>query len=133
MAKEIPDPLPDSAPLEGADRRKSERIPLVLRVDYSTVDDFFSEFTANINEGGIFIETAEQHPTDTAVALHFQLPGSEEPLQVTGRVVWTSPGEPGQEPGIGIVFEDLDQRARERIDRLVRSLRIESAPSPTDP
>jgi uncharacterized protein (TIGR02266 family) len=133
MAKQIPDPLPDSAPLEGADRRKSERIPLVLRVDYSTVDDFFSEFTANINEGGIFIETTEQHPADTAVALHFQLPGSEEPLQVTGRVVWNSPGEPGQKLGIGIVFEDLDQRARERIDRLVRSLRVESAPSPTDP
>ena len=133
MAKQSPNPFPDAAPLEGADRRKSERIPVILRVDYSTVDDFFSEFTANINEGGIFIETAEQHPADTTVALHFQLPGSEEPLQVTGRVVWNSPGEPGQQPGIGIVFEDLDQRARERIDRLVRSLRVESAPSPADP
>jgi uncharacterized protein (TIGR02266 family) len=133
MTKEIADTFPDSAPLEGADRRKSERIPVVLRVDYSTVDDFFSEFTANINEGGIFIETAERHAADTTVALHFQLPGSEEPLQVTGRVVWNSPGEPGQQPGIGIVFEDLDQRARERIDGLVRSLRVESAPSPEDP
>ena len=133
MSKASTDALPEAAPLEGVDRRKSERIPVVVRVDYSTVDDFFSEFTANVNEGGIFIETEERHPPDTLVSLQFSLPGSSEPLQVTGRVVWSTPGGPDQNPGIGIEFEDLDQRARQRIDELVRSLRVESAPPAPGP
>lgn len=131
MAKTNVNPSPAAA-LEDIERRKSKRVPVVVRVDCSTVDAFFSEFTANINEGGIFIETAELHPADTEVSLQFQLPGSAEPLQVAGRVVWSTPGGRDQEPGVGIVFEDLDQRARARIDQLVRSLRVESTLRPRD-
>ncbi|HKE11487.1 MAG TPA: PilZ domain-containing protein, partial [Myxococcota bacterium] len=60
------DPLP-----EDAEKRRSERTPLVVRVDYTTVDAFFSEFTANINEGGLFIETETPPPSGTAVLLNF--------------------------------------------------------------
>ena len=40
-----------------AERRKSERTDLVVRVDYQTVDELFSEFARNINEGGLFVES----------------------------------------------------------------------------
>ena len=39
------------------DRRRSARAELTVRIDYSTVDEIFSEFTRDINEGGLFIET----------------------------------------------------------------------------
>ena len=111
-----------------AEKRRSERTPLVVRVDYTTVDAFFSEFTANINEGGLFIETENPPPSGTAVLLKFKLPGEEEPIRVHGRVVWITAQGGAESPGMGIEFEHLDRTARARIDQVVRNLRRDSAP-----
>jgi DNA repair protein RadC len=112
-------------PLEGPmlDRRKSERTELVVRVDYQTVDELFSDFARNINEGGIFVETAKPHPLGTQVDLQFTLPGSEEPVRVKGIVVHVSEGGSGEPPGLGIEFENLDGPTCQRINSLVRKLR----------
>ncbi len=116
-------------PTTDYDRRKSDRADLVVRVDYYTVDELFSEFARNINEGGLFVETDTPHPIGTEVHLQFHVPGAEEPLRVVGRVVRTS-GEDRNEPnGIGIEFDDLDRQARQRINQLVRSLRTGSTQS----
>jgi len=109
----------------GVERRRSSRVDLVVRVDYKTVDELFSEFARNINEGGLFVETETPHPPGTAVWLQFRIPGSDEPLDVEGRVVWTQDGGPGEPPGMGIEFDDLDRQARERINQLVRRLRAD--------
>lgn len=105
------------------ERRRSPRSPLVVRVAYSTVDALFSEFTRNVNEGGLFIETEAPPPTDTRVALQFQLPGSEEPIQAHGRVAWIRPASAEGPAGMGVEFEQLGSDARGRIDLLVRRLR----------
>jgi len=110
-----------------AERRRSERTAFVVRVDYGTVDSFFSEFTADVNEGGLFIETETLQPTGTAVVLQFRIPGSESPIKVRGRVVWTSADRPTEIPGMGIEFENLDSRARAKIDDVVRRLRARSS------
>ncbi len=111
------------------DRRKSERADLVVRVAYHTVDELFSEFARNINEGGLFVETETPHPVGTEVSLQFKIPGSDEPLQVMGRVARTTGGGSGESPGIGIEFDDLDGQARQRINQLVRRLRTDATRS----
>jgi type IV pilus assembly protein PilZ len=108
------------------DRRKSERANLVVRVVYRTVDELFSEFARNINEGGLFVETETPHPVGTEVSLQFKIPGSDEPLHVVGRVAHKTSGGQGEPPGIGIVFDDLDSQARQRINQLVRRLRTDA-------
>ena len=105
------------------ERRRAERADLVVRVDYQTVDEFFSEFARNINEGGLFVESETPHPLGTRVDLQFQLPGSDEPVQVSGTVVRTSSGSGSEPPGMGIEFDDLDSQTRQRVDELVRRLR----------
>jgi type IV pilus assembly protein PilZ len=105
------------------ERRKSQRAELVVRVDYQTVDELFSDFARNINEGGIFVETETPPERGTSVDLQFRLPGEEEPVRVRGTVVRVSRGEGGDPPGMGIEFGDLDAATRERINGLVRSLR----------
>jgi len=120
----------DDERLSDSEKRRSERTPLVVRVDYTTVDSFFSEFTANINEGGLFIETESPPPAGTAVLLNFKLPGEEEPLRVRGRVVWTAAPGGAESTGMGIEFENLDRVARARIDQVVRNLRRDSRPGP---
>jgi len=117
-----PEPL-DAVIETEVERRRSPRSLLVVRVAYSTVDALFSEFSRNINEGGLFIETETPPPTDTRVALQFELPGSEEPIQARGRVAWIRPASAEGPAGMGVEFEHLGSDARRHIDALVRRLR----------
>jgi type IV pilus assembly protein PilZ len=106
------------------DRRRTERVELMVRVDYKTVDELFSEFARNINEGGMFVETDTPPEPGSPVALQFRIPGSEEPIAVMGRVVRTTEGDRDEPPGMGIEFDNLDAQSRELINQLVRGLRV---------
>ncbi len=111
-----------SAAEAAPERRRSPRADFVVRVEYQTVDELFSDFARNINEGGIFVATERPLQLGTPVTLQFRIPGSEEPVVSTGRVVRVD----GSGSGMGIEFEELEPRARDRINELVRDLR--SAP-----
>jgi uncharacterized protein (TIGR02266 family) len=108
---------------EGSERRRDSRIGLKVPVDYSSVDDFFSEFTANINEGGMFVQMEKPPELDTEVHLQFRLPGADQPILVNGRVAWIRNGEDGEPSGFGVEFNDLPQDTRDEINRVVRNLR----------
>ena len=101
------------------ERRQSARTPVTVRIEYETVDSLFSEFTRNINEGGVFIETRKPLGLEENVQLQFQLPGDEEPVKLSGRVVRV------ESSGMGIEFGELDSIARERINQLVVQLRTD--------
>jgi type IV pilus assembly protein PilZ len=107
------------------ERRQSRRAPVTVRVTYSTVDAMFSEFSRNINEGGLFIESNSPLPLDEQVQLQFRLPGVDDPFKVTGRIAWIR--EPGGEepPGMGVEFDSLDGDSRRKIDEIVQSLRVD--------
>jgi type IV pilus assembly protein PilZ len=108
------------------ERRRSERAPVVVRIEYATVDALFSDFTRNINEGGIFVETDEPIPLDQKVELKLRLPGSSELVNATGRVVRIEPTSSSSAGGIAIEFEQLDANARELINAAVRRLRSDA-------
>ncbi len=107
----------------GSDRRRDSRVGLKVPVDYSSVDDFFSEFSANINEGGIFVQMEKPPELDTEVHLQFRLPGADQPILVNGRVAWTRSGEDGESAGFGVEFQELTPAIREQVTRVVRNLR----------
>jgi type IV pilus assembly protein PilZ len=116
----------DEALSELNERRKSERVELVVRVTYQTVDELFSEFARNINDGGIFIETENPQDVGSTIQLQFKLPGNEVPIEVTGIVVRTTDGTSAEgQPGMGIEFGDLGAEHRDRINDLIRHLRSE--------
>lgn len=105
------------------DRRKHPRSPLKIPVDYSSVDAFFTEFSTNINEGGMFVEMDSPAEIDTQVQLQFRIPGAESPVQVEGRVAWLSDGKAETPVGVGIEFQNLSADTRETINAIVRQLR----------
>ena len=109
--------------LAASERRRSDRAELIVRVDYSTVDELFSEFTRDINEGGLFIETEKPRAPGTDVTLYFNLPGSDGTVKTNGTVVRVCDGRDGSTPGMGIEFEELPDEARAHIDQVIRSLR----------
>lgn len=104
------------------ERRRSIRAPVVVRIEYATVDALFSDFTRNINEGGVFIETDCPAELDSVVHLRFRLPGTREMLKLTGRVAWIR-NAAGRPEGMGVEFENLSDRDRDRINALVVRLR----------
>jgi len=105
------------------ERRNSARSDLSVHVEYRTVDQLFSDFARNINEGGLFVGTEHLHPEGTRVSLEFELPGGDSPVRVTGVVVRLSDGSRGEPPGMGIAFEELASADRLHINELVRGLR----------
>jgi len=109
------------------DRRRGGRAGVTVRVDYATVDEMFSEFTRDINEGGLFIETEKPHQPGTEVSMQFHLPGSKEVLRTIGRVVRVSSGSVSAPAGMGIEFDELTPDDLAKIDLIVRSLRTEGA------
>lgn len=113
-------PEPTQIELE---RRKTERTRLVVRVEYSTVDEFFSEFSRDINQGGIFIETTRPLSLGSEVMMRFNLPGGDQTIETIGHVVRISLGDAEEPPGMGLEFEQLHHDDRSRIDRLVRTLK----------
>jgi type IV pilus assembly protein PilZ len=107
-----------------SERRKSERVDLLVRVTYQSVDELFSEFARNINEGGLFIETDAPKELGTSLTLQFMLPGGDDVIEVGGTVVRVSnDDEAGEVAGMGVEFGDLNSDARECINDLVRRLR----------
>ena len=108
------------------ERRRSQRAPIEIAIQYESVDELFSEFTRNINEGGLFVATERPLEIDETVQLSFRLPGTQEAIHALGRVARVETKEQGGVAGIGIEFEQLDDSARAAINRLVRSLRTEA-------
>ena len=97
---------------------------VTVRVDYSTVDELFSDFARNVNEGGLFVETESPLAIDTPVSVQFKIPGSDEPVSGSGRVVRTQSDAATETPGMAIEFDELNTESRRRINELVRGLRI---------
>ena len=106
------------------ERRRYVRKPVVIRVSYQTVDEIFSDFTENIHEGGMFLQTTKAHTLGARVHMEFMLPGTSEPVHVSGTVTWIRGDSKADPPGIGIQFDDLDPAAREQINSLVMRLRL---------
>jgi uncharacterized protein (TIGR02266 family) len=111
------------SPGVGRERRRHARHEIKIPVDYSSVDAFFSEFSQNINEGGMFIHMEHPAELETPVALQFRLPGEDRPIRVEGRVAWISERKPDSPAGVGIEFQNLSPDTRQTINRIVRQLK----------
>lgn len=108
---------------DAAERRRFDRVEATVRVDYASVDELFSEFTRDINEGGLFIETSNPLDLGGRVSLQFALPDSDETIRARGTVMWVQPGGADQPAGMGVEFDDLDPAERAKINEFVRHLR----------
>jgi type IV pilus assembly protein PilZ len=125
MVKSIAKQEATSEPLT-LERRKSSREDFVVRVEYQTVDELFSEFARNVNEGGLFVESDSPRDVGSRVELQFRLPGSDEPVRAKGTVVHVTDGAGAEPAGMGIEFENLDGPTRQLLNDLVRKLRVAS-------
>lgn len=106
---------------ETRENRATRRIELKTEIHMASASNFYTGFTGNISEGGVFVATYNLFPIGTVIALEFSLPDEGPPIAVQGQVRWTSDPTPDGDGhvGLGLQFLDISERDRTRIERFV--------------
>jgi uncharacterized protein (TIGR02266 family) len=106
------------------DKRKSDREPVTLFVEYEGAEDLLGDYTENLSSGGTFVATNRQLPIGTQITLMLGFPGLLEPISVEGTVRWTR-GHDGEsadeEAGAGIEFSPGP--ARDQLAAIIEKIR----------
>ena len=99
---------------EEADRRYEERrahprYRFVTEVHFGSPSNFYTGFSRNISEGGVFVATYSPIPVGTVMDLEIKMPDSSPPIAMRGEVRWRAEPTEGSdgEPGLGVKFLDL--------------------------
>ena len=93
-------------------KRRYERLPITLEVNYHTEMEFLNARTRNLSAGGMFIRTLYPLPEGTELNIKFAIPEIKIDFSVTARVVWSARGAPkggADEAGMGINFLNLSE------------------------
>jgi uncharacterized protein (TIGR02266 family) len=111
------------------DHREHRRAPIRLQLNYrdATGGNFLFEYSRNISKGGIFIETPHPLPSGALLVMRFQVPGTDQVIEVDGEVVWVNPFRDGDEnpnPGMGIQFRNLNEDHHDIIAGIVKAIAI---------
>lgn len=113
-------PLPPQARNLG---RQRDRFALQAAIDLRSDSNFFTGFSTNLSEGGVFLATYQELSPGTEVELTLTLPGHPA-LAVKGTVRWIrelNERVPELTPGLGIQFTGLAADQLEAIRTFVQS------------
>jgi uncharacterized protein (TIGR02266 family) len=98
------------------DRRTAPRAGILADIGFHTESNFFTGFTGDISDGGIFVATYDVLPPGTDLDVSFVLPSGQH-VTAHGRVTWVR--QPGHgddtEPGMGVAFARLSEEDRAAI------------------
>jgi uncharacterized protein (TIGR02266 family) len=107
------------------ERRKHQRVPTQILIQYRSADQFFSDYIQNISRGGIFVPTQQPLPENTLLQISFSLPNYDRLITTEGIVVHSvrADSECADNPaGMGIQFKALSEENQQLIDAYVESL-----------
>ena len=107
----------------GIERREHPRILVRAMVDYESQDTFLYDYSQNLSEGGLFINTESPLAVGEVLDLKFSLPDIEKVFQVKGEVKWVIEEKKGPlMKGMGIAFKDLSDDDRKLIQSYMEKL-----------
>lgn len=96
----------------GAERRRSQRVPVEMWVEELAQDERVFRRAGNLSEGGLHLDKTIPIPLGTHVTLRFTLPGDAAALEVEGEIVAIDPDE---ELGMGVKFTNLSADGQRRV------------------
>jgi uncharacterized protein (TIGR02266 family) len=115
-------PTPAShRPLSSGISRQQPRAGLSVEVGLETESTFYTGWSGNLSDGGIFVATHLVQAIGSRVELTFALPGDDELIRATGAVRWVREFQEANDvpPGMGIRLEPLSDKDMDRIHRFV--------------
>lgn len=99
--------------------REHPRVPCIVRVEYRTPSSFLVAYSVNLSRGGIFLETDQDLPIGSDIALQIAVPDAK-PVPLTGTVTWRRPERDDEGPaGVGVEFAETSESLSLMIDDLV--------------
>jgi uncharacterized protein (TIGR02266 family) len=101
------------------ERRAARRIPIEVEIGLATETNFFTGFSEDLSDGGLFIATYQPLKVDTRLELTIRLPESED-IKAQGRVVWLREALDHAPAGVGVALEGLSDGDHSRILEFVR-------------
>ena len=102
-------------------QRISARVKMQAAVDFTSDNNFFNGFSANISDGGLFVATVNLLPLGPEVDLSFSLPSGER-IEARGVVQWVrevNDQMPDVFPGMGVQFAALNPTAQTAITQFL--------------
>lgn len=112
---------------DAAARRRHERLPTALEVHVNSTSEhnFYTGFTQNISEGGLFVATSNIQPIGSQLTFKFTLHPDPDEITVEGTVRWVREHSQFNESpaGMGVMFSAIDPLARARINDFIRRRR----------
>jgi uncharacterized protein (TIGR02266 family) len=102
-------------------RRRHDRAHLTTELNWFSGSNFYTGFTQDISEGGVFIVSYVTEPVGTEVSLELGLSGGFE-IFATGIVRWVREhtSDESEPPGMGIQFTKLSDEDRATIAAFVK-------------
>ena len=104
-----------------AERREKTRARFVTQVHLSSDSNFYTGFSNNVSEGGLFVATHLLRERGTLIDIEFSLPDGGPPLRIETEVRWTCDAYASERPGMGLQFRKLDAEDRRRIEAFITS------------
>lgn len=101
--------------------RRTRRAHLVTELNLHSGSNFYTGFTHDISEGGVFVVSYLTEPVGTTVTLELGFPGGVG-IHARGVVRWVREPrdtEANEPPGMGIQFVDLEDEDRALIREFV--------------
>lgn len=114
-------PPPPAGRASAGDGNLSE-VDVHTVLSMNTDHQFYSGFSEDIDEGGIFVATFEPKAVGDKVLVNFKLPGGR-PVTAQGEVQWVreyNPLVPEMAPGMGVKFTNLMPKDREAIEAFMK-------------
>ncbi len=123
-AKEPVIPLARTRSRREPERRDQSRIPVEAVVGFQTDTNFFTGFSGDVSDGGLFVATWNVQPVGTDVELSFVLPSGRQ-VNAQGKVAWIREPpvslEAEYHPGMGVKLEWISDHDRAAVAEFVRS------------
>lgn len=104
-------------PLQPPDRR-APRYDIEVRITVESATNFYTGFTMNISEGGVFVAMADPPAIGQIVRLHVHL-GDDKPVRAAGEVKWHRLDENDEVVGCGVQFVALDQESTDALQAML--------------
>ena len=92
------------------EKRRNPRTLIKIQVDYASEGAYLYDYSRDLSEGGIFIQTTNPKNIGDRIQLKFILPELLEEIKALGEVAWVNQKDvEGLTPGMGVRFINLDK------------------------
>jgi len=102
-------------------RRSVQRFSIDTEIGFQSESNFYTGFTEDISEGGLFLATFDCRPVGSQLYINFTLPNGEL-VSAEGIVRWIreyNQATPDTTPGMGVQFTSLAEEHRAAINRFL--------------